>query len=270
VKKTKEYIYLVFIIGLTTFIVDITRGGIDSYLNSFIALMNVVVIGYLTYFIFKVNEQMANISKDNLRVTKFQIKQISMSQTNSLLGKLDEYMNSNEIIRMMTLPHLSTNEKLKILMEKGNHRLDDEIVKCINGMADMKLSMGVGSEEEKTASKYISNIFSNTIPNSVFARYDFKDALSSYDNVKSFNSDMNFYRFKKNSELIKPAISFLELKLNEILKSNDKETSFSKLNINQYDANLIYGFTMQIDGFLNNLKEIITEEQNEIIENTNI
>lgn len=260
--KFQGLVYVLIVIGLASFIADIENNKIESYLNTFISGLNIIVMGILAFYTFKINKKQMEISKHTLDITRRQMKRLEMNETNSLLGKLDEYINHNERILYMSLPHLSFSRKQLLLLTKYNDVIDQEKVKSdFRENIDMKINFSMElSTEEKGKFDYVERTFNNVLPNSVKARYTLNDIKKSYKFLEEFKSDKDFYRFIRNFEMPKHQIDILEIYLFEVFDNNEN-LIIPNLKIDRTTADQIYTMSDQVNNFLVNLKGLIVEEQ---------
>ncbi|MBK5497425.1 hypothetical protein [Peribacillus sp. TH14] len=264
-KQFNGFLILFLSIGLVTLLIDVGTGKTGSTFTLFISLVNVIVMGVLTYYIYIVNKRVVEISEGTLKITSQQMINLEMKETNHLLGKLDEYINHNDIIKKVTLLHLPISEKHNYLQfESNNMNLDKEYISKsdwnrVIWKTDYELTL---NDKEKEMVKYIESRFNNEVPSGVKARLKLKDLKESYKYLLLFKSDVDFYRFKKNSELPKDIINILEIFMDRILVSNiDDNSIYPNLLIDRHDAKSIYLASKQINSFLENLKGLIIEEQ---------
>jgi hypothetical protein len=267
-KHINAIFLFIIVMTILTLVVDFEKDQTGSLFYLFISLLNVLVMGILTFFIFQVNDKVANISKDSLRLTKYQIKNIEMREMNALIGIVDDYINQNKIVSYIALPHLSYSNKQIQLINSQMTGLDKELLKYnLTDFIDMRISTNTPlTKEQSDKYNYVQRMFDHLVPTAVKARFTLQDIIHSFENLQKFRGDNNFYRFILNSELPKHLIDILSIPLNKIIENNqDTDKVIPDLNINTYDADQIFNFTDQINSFLINLKGLILEEQQELI-----
>lgn len=266
-KKYIDVSFLFFIVfGVITLIIDFETNKTGSLFYLFISFINVLVMGILTFYIYKVNKQVADISRSSLQLTHFHMGKIKLNETNNLLGIIDEYIENTKLVRLCVLPYLTYNKKKEIIYFNFKDLKEDIDPFNFKDKIDLKRGLGIDlSIEETEKFKFVEAFFYNKhIPNSVKARYRLGDVILNLENLKRFNSDRNFYRFINNSSLPKHLINILDDAFEQVITSNKDTTKLLKdLNINMHDADIIYSLTEQIESFLENLRLIINEEQNE-------
>ncbi|MFJ5750106.1 hypothetical protein ACIP97_16235 [Peribacillus frigoritolerans] len=270
-KHINGFLILFLSIGLITLLIDVGTGKTGSTFTLFISLVNVIVMGVLTFYIYKVNKRVVEISEGTLKITSQQMISLEMKETNHLLGKLDEYINHNEIIKKMTLLHLPISEKRGyLLIESENEFLDRDYLKkgdWHNLFLKLTLNHTL-NENEKEMVEFVETSFNYEVPGE---RLTIKDVAESYKYILKFKSDVDFYRFKKDSEMAKDGINRLEIFLERVLVNNiDKNAIFPKLVVDRHDASQIFDATKQINKFLKILQGLIIEEQLDIKNNLSV
>lgn len=264
-KYKNGFLFLFLSFGLITLLIDVGTGKTGSTFTLFISLVNVIVMGVLTFYIYKVNKRVVEVSEGTLKITSQQMIRLEMKETNHFLGKLDEYINHNEIIKKMTLLHLPIKEKRHYLQfESESEFLDRDYLKkgdWANLFVRLNLKLPL-NQNEKEMVEYVETRFNNEVPGGVKARLTLKDLTESYNYVLKFKSDVDFYRFKKNSEMAKNSIDILEIFMETVLVNNiDKNVVYPNLVVDRHDANQIFIATKQINSYLKNLQGLIIEEQ---------
>lgn len=250
------------VLVILTLVIDFEKNQTGSTYNLLVSTMNVIVMGILTYYIYKVNKRVVDISEANLEFIKLQMKNNELKESNALLGKLDLYIKHNEIVNYVTLPHLTYTTKKRILISKRPELFEDiKTAWFEGGVIQWKQNMGgTLDEEEQKHFDYINKLFKNTLPNSVKARYKLSDVKKSFDYLTNFIDDHDYYRFKKNSEYIKDNIGIIETLIDEIF-SNNEDLIIPNLDVNMHYAEMIHNRTESTKELLINLKGLIIEEQ---------
>ncbi|PLT33921.1 hypothetical protein [Bacillus sp. V5-8f] len=270
-KKFEGLIYILIILGLATLIADVEKDKIESYFNSLVGLINLIVMGLLAFYTFNINKKQMEISRYTLNMTRRQMIRLEMNETNALLGKLDEYIRSNEIVQYMCMPHLSYGKKKTLLITnrpgyfKG-HELNEKIGR---DRIDHKIRYRQElTEDEQELFNEVTIAHFNSLPSSATAFHTLKDAKNNFKHLKEFKTNNQFYRFMSNSQMTKEYLDKLEYFLEIVFKQNKEndDVIYPSLKMNSYDADSIYFFSQQTQDFLVNLKTLIISEQQQIIE----
>ncbi|MCT2347098.1 hypothetical protein M4D71_23385 [Niallia taxi] len=266
-KVIKFAIILFVVISILTLVIDVKANQTGSTFYLFTQALNLLVMGILTYYIYKVNKQVADISENTLKVTREQMIKSELKETDAMIGNIDEYLGYANIVKQSALPHLGYESMKSILSQIPSYQKDPIVNSSSISMIDPKLSSNVElNAEDQKKYDHIKNIFTNNIPSSIMARYKLDDLYDNMDNLKRFNREREFYRFKKNTELIRDVINILEELLDEyIFSQNEKNLILPELDCNIYGAQRIYLMGGQVEDFLINLKGLILEEQKDII-----
>ncbi|WOV88357.1 hypothetical protein QWT69_04330 [Sporosarcina oncorhynchi] len=264
-------VILLLLLLIASLGLDIQFNLVESYFNSFIGFINVVVMGILTFYIFKVNKEVADINKINLEISKKQLIYIHTNDTNALIGKLDQYLNNNNVLLLFSLPHIAYDNKREYLLRTFDENIivsseisiEELLPKQIDAEIRLKTNFNqMLIDKEIERKNQIDYLFSLSIPNSVYARYKMKDVFAARDQLNLFKEDVDFYRFKNNFQIVNSLIDIVEVLL---AKYNDE--SIDKLvpqcKLSNGHATQIMLFTLQIKEQLKNLRYIIIEEQSQ-------
>lgn len=292
------------LIGVAVFIgyYDVKRQLEDSLFYLYFTTLNVVITSVLTILIYLVNKRtadvngkMADINEEMVMLNKRSLEieeraiyleettsnitlklmvNAEMKELNYLKGKLDEYIKNAEIIIGFSSVHLSINTKMKELVFKYKDPSIDikELTnpKWFKYILRSDIEYGDGDlDEDDVEKRHLDDIkrnFDKYIPSGYKARYNLKDLEDNFSNLKKFKSDIDYYRFIINSEIPKNFIDILEIYIPRIYQMNtDISLGFPYLKVKPSDADNIYFNSNQIFDFLQNLKVLITEEQEEIL-----
>ncbi|GAA0343907.1 hypothetical protein GCM10008931_38980 [Oceanobacillus oncorhynchi subsp. oncorhynchi] len=276
-ERNKQLVFLVPFMLFVVFLIDFDQGVSISFTDSFISLLNVFVMGVLTYFIYKVNDKAAKTNDKIAEITAVQVYNQEKRHYSKIISKTKKYIDEASVLRYMTYPYLPVTYKRRMIIEAlmendtiNKHTLTFTFAPNVKDIPEFDLftdqsnKLNGLNEKEKESVNYVENLFYNAMPNSIHALWTLKDAKKAFDLMQILSKDEDFYEFGDDAKIISDLLRKYNYVFGVEIEGLPDNKSFKELNIEQNYARLMCGTMDSVIDILSKIEKRALKKYNEM------
>lgn len=253
-KKDNKVLITVLVIFFTVFLsmcifIDSDNNNSESVTMIFLNLINVLVMGVLTYLLLE-TAQKSNETNELLVKHTIHVHSASVIDKNVILiTKLDNYSRSAKVIKQMVINKLSTPKKYEILKEiKSEKRKNGEDIKVFNYIKlnsiyeinDLVVNKYYGHPPNDEPGLSIENLFFDSIFNTTKSHYTIGYAKENWKTLLNISKEPDLILDRFYSNALQGNLNLSKKFVEEALDATHDDVNLIYTNIESSKADIVF------------------------------
>lgn len=252
-KKENNVLMLVIMIFLIIFFsicvfIDSQNGNKESVTSVYLSLINVVVMGILTYLLLETSQKNNEINENLAFFTKSEYRDRKIKELEIELSVIEKYINLGMYIRRVFLPYINILSKLDMLLELRDNELpineylfniDIDHNTVLPEKSELYIFRTFPDLDKTENYNTVDRLFKNSLSSAFYTQRSISEFIKTNEEFHEIFKDDFFNSYYHLSRTLNLYEELYFKAINKIIAKNDKDNKLNDLSVTVFEADQI-------------------------------